>query len=344
MAAVHACASETILCHGMIAPALVDKCAFYLRAATHAFYQLSLYLSAEITVAYIKDSQSYHFSAQAPKRDISLPMAVIIAVSVHALVIFGISFSMGQDPAGLMQDVAKALTDNMQPNEDAQFIANASQEGGGTVQEQIRQETDQSSPVAAEQMSETQDVIDLQRQVRQQRYQESYLRTTLSWREASVETDNDSKQEQDDMMAQEERLRKQIATLEAQLSQRQQLYATKSKVVTVDSNSTTRGAAADYINTFREHVERVGNLQYPTQARAQGITGEVRLMVVIGNDGNIKAIRLLESSNSTILDEAAKQSVRQAAPFGKFTEDMNDIVELRLVRTYRYSDRVDVTY
>lgn len=296
------------------------------------------------TVTSIKDSQSYHFSAQAPRRDISLSMAVVIAVSVHALIIFGISFSLGQDPAGMMQDVAKALTENMQPNEDAQFIANASQQGGGTVQEQIRQETDQSSPVAAEQMSETQDVLDLQRQVRQQRYQESYLRTTLSWRQASVESDNDSKQEQDDMKAQEERLRKQIATLEAQLSQRQQLYATKSKVVTVDSNSTTRGAAADYINTFREHVERVGNLQYPAQARAQGITGEVRLMVIISNDGNIKAIRLLESSNSTILDEAAKQSVRQAAPFGKFTEDMNDIVELRLIRTYRYSDRVDVTY
>ena len=67
-------------------------------------------------------------------------------------------------------------------------------------------------------------------------------------------------------------------------------------------------------------------------------------MVIIANDGNIKAIRLLESSNSTILDEAAKQSVRQAAPFGKFTADMKDIVELRLIRTYRYSDIVEVTY
>ena len=295
-------------------------------------------------MAYIKDSQSYHFSAQTPKRDISLPVAIVIAVAVHAVIIFGISFSMGKDPAAMMQDVAKALTDNMQPNEDAHFIANASQEGGGTVREPLRQETDQSSPLSAEQMSETQDVISLQRQVRQQRYQESYLRTTLSWRQATVESDNDSKQAKDDLMAQEERLRKEIATLEAQLSQRQQLYATKSKVVTVDSNSTTRGAAADYINTFREHVERVGNLQYPAQARAQGITGEVRLMVIINHDGNIKAIRLLESSNSTILDEAAKQSVRQAAPFGKFTEDMHDIVELRLIRTYRYSDKVDVTY
>ena len=295
-------------------------------------------------MAYIKDSQSYHFSAQAPKRDRSLPMAIVIAVSVHVLIIFGISFSMGQDPAAMMQDVAKALTDNMQPNEDAHFIANASQVGGGTIEEQLRQETDQVSPLSAEQMSETQDVINLQRQTRQQRYQESYLRTTLSWRQATVESDNDSKQEQDDILAQEERLRKQIATLEAQLSQRQQIYATKSKVVTVDSNSTTRGAAADYINTFREHVERVGNLHYPAQARAQGITGDVRLMVVISSDGNVKAIRLLESSGSTILDEAAKQSVRQAAPFGKFTEDMNDIVELRLIRTYQYSDTVNVTY
>ena len=295
-------------------------------------------------MAYIKDSQSYHFSAQDPKRDISLPVAIVIAVAIHALIIFGIGFSVGKDPAAMMQDVAKALTDNMKPNEDAQFIANASQEGGGRVKEQLRQENNQLSALAAAQMSETQDVVDLQRQVRQQRYQESYLRTTLSWRQASIESDNDSKQAQDDVIAQEERIRKQIATLEAQLSQRQQLYATKSKVVTVDSNSTTRGAAADYIDTFREHVERVGNLHYPAQARAQSITGEVRLMVIISSDGTIKAIRLLESSNSTILDEAAKQSVRQAAPFGQFTKDMKDIVELRLIRTYRYSDKVNVTY
>ena len=295
-------------------------------------------------MAHTKDSPSYHFSAQILKRNINLPVATVIALLVHIVIIFGISFSVGQDPASMVQDVAKALTENIQPNEDAQYIANASQEGGGTVEQQIRQESAQISPLSSEQINETQDVINLERKVRQQRYQESYLRTTLSWREATNESDNESKQEQNDIQAQEERLRKQIATLEAQLSQRQQAYATKSKIVTVDSNSTTRGAAADYIETFREHVEGVGNLHYPVQARNQGITGEVRLMVIISNDGTIKAIRLLESAWSTMLDGAGKQSVRQAAPFGKFTKDMDDIVELRLIRTYRYSDTVDVTY
>ncbi len=295
-------------------------------------------------MAHIKDSQSYHFSSQAPARSFSMPVAILVALSVHVILIFGISFSMGTNPAAVMQDVAKALTDNMQPNEDAYYIAEASQIGSGTVTEQVRQESAQTSPLSAEQISDTQDVINLERQVRQQQYQESYLRTTLSWRQANDDSDNDTQQAKDDSAVQEERLRKQIATLETQLSQRQQVYATQSKVVTLDSNSTTRGAAADYIETFRDHVERVGNLHYPVQARAQGISGEVRLMVIISNDGNIKAIRLLESSNSTLLDEAAKQSVRQAAPFGKFTEDMSDIVELRLIRTYRYSDKIDITY
>lgn len=295
-------------------------------------------------MAHIKDSQSYHFSSQAPKRSFSMPVAIIVALGVHLLLIFGISFSMGSNPAAMMQDVAKALTDNMQPNEEAYYIANASQVGGGRVTKQVRQESAQTSPLSAEQISETQDVINLQQQVRQQQYQESYLRTTLSWRQANDDSDNEAQQAKDDRVAQEQRLRKQIATLEAQLSQRQQVYATKSKVVTLDSNSTTRGAAADYIETFRDHVERVGNLHYPPQARAQGITGEVRLMVIISSDGNIKAIRLLESSNSNILDEAAKQSVRQAAPFGRFSKDMSDIVELRLIRTYRYSDKIAVTY
>lgn len=291
-----------------------------------------------------KDLYRDHFFAKAPKKNISLPVAIVIAIGIHALIIFGIGFSVGQDPAAVMQDVAQVLTDDMTPNKEANYIANGSQKGGGTVIERVRQESAHISSMSALQISQTQDVINLPRKARERRHQESYLRTTLSWRQASIESDNDPKQAQDNIMVQEERLRKQIATLETQLSQRQQVYATQSKALTIDSNSTTKGAAADYINTFREYVERVGNLNYPAQARAQSITGDVRLMVIINNDGTIKAISLLESSGSRILDEGAKQSVRKAAPFGKFTKDMRDIPELRVIRTYRYSDSVEVVY
>ena len=48
------------------------------------------------------------------------------------------------------------------------------------------------------------------------------------------------------------------------------------------------------------------------------------------------ALRLLESSGYAVLDEAAKASVRKAAPFPRFDAGLKDIEELRVVRTWRF--------
>ena len=273
-----------------------------------------------------------------------MPRAVVVAIIIHAVIIFGITFGSELDPTQNMTDVATALTQNLEENTEANFVANASQEGGGQVEEQLRLETTEVSPLTEETVQDTQDIINLEQQVRQQNYQDSYLLTTISWREVDEDSDNKDEQAEDNLLEQEARIRQEIATLEAQLSQRQQVFAQKSKIETVDSNSTTHGKASQYLERFRQHVENVGNATYPPQAKLQGIEGNVMLMVIIKNDGNIKAIRLLESSGSKILDEAAKQSVRQAAPFGKFTADMTDIVELRVIRTWSYGDGVSVEY
>lgn len=298
-------------------------------------------------MAHIKDSQSYHFSSLPPKKDHSMKLAVVVAVVSHVVLIFGISFGTGKTPADMAQDVASVLTDNIEENENAYFIANASQDGSGQSEVIERQETSQISPLEADTIQETQDILNQQKQIRQQRYQQSYLSTTLSWRESEEENDNDKDKQQDTFKEKQQRLRKEIATLEAQLSQTQQELAAKTKIETVDSNNaTTFNKTSHYLDNFRQHVENVANHYYPVQALAQNITGEVRLMVIIRADGTVKAIRLLESSGSAILDEAAKQSVRQAAPFGKFKKDMKDIVELRIIRTWRYagSGVTKVTY
>lgn len=277
------------------------------------------------------------------KSSLDIPVATAVSVALHAFVIFGISFGMGISPDEMAQEVATVLTQNTQKNEDARFIANASQEGGGEVRQQLRQETTEISPDSSDEMQNTQDIINLQKQARQQAYQQSYLRTTLSVRYVNSQNDNDSEKRQNDLEAQEERVRKKIRTLEAQLSQKQQVFASKTNIQTVNSNATTHGKAASYLENFRRHVERVANQHYPEQARANNIMGDVRLMVIIAPNGHVKAIRLLESSGSPILDEAAKQSVRQSAPYGAFDEDMGKLTELRIIRTWRYSDQIDVT-
>lgn len=284
---------------------------------------------------------SSHNILNNPKFDI--PIATVIAVAIHAFVIFGIGFTAGMSPSEMAQEVATVISDNKEKNNDARFVANASQEGGGEVRQQLRQETMQISPDVSNEMKETQDVIDLKKQIRQQAYQESYLRTTLSLRYVNSENDNKNEKKLDDLEAQEERVRKKIRTLETQLSQKQQVFASKTNIQTVNSNATTHGVAAGYLENFRRHVERIANQYYPEQARANNIMGDVRLMVIITPNGYVKAIRLLESSGSPILDEAAKQSVRQSAPYGHFDEEMGELTELRIIRTWRYSDQIEVT-
>lgn len=295
-------------------------------------------------MAHIKDSLTYHLSSVAPRRDMTLQTATVLAVGLHVFLIFGIGFSAGKNPTDMAMDVATVLATSTETNEEARFIANASQEGGGEVRQQQRLETNDISPEIAHDMEQVQDIINQQKQIRQQNYQQSYLRTTLSIRHTDSESDNKTEKQKHAVNLQEERIRKRIATLEAQLSQRQQVFASKTKIETVDSNSTTHGKAASYLENFRQHVERIANQYYPNQARMQGITGDVRLMVIIKPDGTVKAIRLLESSGSAILDEAAKQSVRQSSPYGKFSQEMDDILELRIVRTWRYADKIEVDH
>ncbi len=281
---------------------------------------------------------SYFLQNFSEKIDSTTMYAIIIAMSLHLLIIFGISFTEGKSPASVAREVATSLVENKKENKDANFIANGAQEGGGTVKERVRLETSNVSPLTSEEVQSTEDIINQQKQIKQRLSKKSYLTTTLSWRKSDEEDDNTDDSKHSDLEEQQERVRKQIATLEAQLSQQEKDLSTQSNIKTIDTNSTTYGAISEFLENFRIHVERIANQNYPSQALAQDITGDVRLMVIIRNDGSVKAIRLLESSGFTVLDEAAKNSVRQSAPYGKFTKDMKDLVELRIIRTWRYSE------
>ncbi len=275
-----------------------------------------------------------------PHIDRTILIASVFAISLHLLIIFGISFTEGKDPDTIARDVAQAIVKNMKKNKDAKFISDGAQKGSGKAEKLQRLETSEISPLVDSDINDTQDIINRQKQIRQREYQQSYLKTTLSWRNSDKENDNKDDTDSENFEETQDRIRKEIATLEAQLSQQAKVLSAKSKIETIDSNSTTYGATAEFLENFRIHVESVANQNYISRIFAKGLTGEVRMMVIIRSDGTVKAIRLLESSGSSILDEAAKESVRQSAPFGKFTQEMKDILELRIIRTWRYSDGV----
>jgi protein TonB len=95
---------------------------------------------------------------------------------------------------------------------------------------------------------------------------------------------------------------------------------------------------AAYVDNWRHKIERVGNLNYPADARQQRLYGTLQLTVVVRADGEVDAITLNRSSGHRALDEAAMRIVRLAAPFDRFPEAIRkDTDYISITRTWTFS-------
>jgi protein TonB len=93
------------------------------------------------------------------------------------------------------------------------------------------------------------------------------------------------------------------------------------------------------LDTWRRRIEAVGNVNYPEPARRQEIYGSLRLLVAILPDGDVDDIQILQSSGFSVLDQAAIDIVRMAAPFAPFPEEMLQNVDiLEIIRTWRFHE------
>lgn len=95
---------------------------------------------------------------------------------------------------------------------------------------------------------------------------------------------------------------------------------------------------AAYMDAWRAKVERVGNLNYPEQAKRRNLTGSLILDVALNPDGSIYAIEIKRGgSGSKILDDAATRIVRLASPFSPFPENIREDWDiLHITRTWKF--------
>lgn len=93
---------------------------------------------------------------------------------------------------------------------------------------------------------------------------------------------------------------------------------------------------AAYLDTWRQKIERVGRANYPPG----GLSGDLLLLAVIRFDGALEEVRVLESSGQAALDGAAVRTVRLAAPYSHFPNEMRKSYDrLEVVRRWRFERR-----
>jgi protein TonB len=100
---------------------------------------------------------------------------------------------------------------------------------------------------------------------------------------------------------------------------------------------------AHYVDNWRQKVERVGNLNYPAEAREKKIYGSLLLTVAIKADGEVEAVQVERSSGHKMLDQAAIRIVRLSAPFERFPDNIRrdtDIIHITRTWTFTRTDQV----
>lgn len=127
-----------------------------------------------------------------------------------------------------------------------------------------------------------------------------------------------------------------IAALTERIGERQRKMSGGARRKAI-STSTREYRYASYMEAWRRKVERIGNLNYPKEARELGLFGSLILHVAVRADGSLEAVHVLRSSGHDVLDEAAMTIVRLAAPFAPFPDDIAEEIDvLDITRVWQF--------
>ncbi|MFT5445802.1 MAG: protein TonB [Gammaproteobacteria bacterium] len=127
-----------------------------------------------------------------------------------------------------------------------------------------------------------------------------------------------------------------MASLSAEVDQRLSSYAKRPHRKWISARTREHKYAA-YMDAWRTKVERIGNLNYPDEARRRRLSGELRLDVAIRADGSVEKITVRKPSGHKVLDDAAIRIVQLAAPYPRFPKAIREETDiLHIQRTWRF--------
>nr|VFJ77868.1 MAG: protein TonB [Candidatus Kentron sp. FW] len=301
-----------------------------------------------------------------------LILTAFFAVVAHVMVVFGIDFSPVKESSSRVNtlDIILVQTHADKAPDEASYLAQANQEGGGDSPEKARPTAPLPAPLISRTPAEITTALPLSAS--------RFLENSPEPREVPEPDAEESKP----VLAQtavpsQQKVRKQpppkpkpeskpkptrsakaekvppiptenisaaalisrslaVASLNAEIQQRLRAYAERPRRKWITAR-TREYKYASYMEAWRAKVEQVGNLNYPGEAMRRKLSGNLLLGVAINADGTIDEITLHRSSGYKILDDAAIRIVRLAAPFAPLPKNIRkDVDILHIERTWQF--------
>lgn len=269
-----------------------------------------------------------------------LGFTIFLAAALHAALILGLGFSLSE-PMQISKSLEITLSTFKSEDKpkDADFLAQDNQQGSGTLEHKASPKTTEQAPFQDTQVRKVTPASSPPPSNRSEA-PKTAVATRAPQPDKTPEKPQKNKPQPEAKPApvyDSSQLSSEIASLEAELAQQVEQYAKRPRVSRQNSAATMRDISAWYRDEWRKKVERIGNLNYPDEARRQRIYGSLRMLVIIDRNGAVQELRVLESSGQAVLDEAAMRIVRLAAPFAPFSGELaQKFDQVEIIRTWRF--------
>lgn len=270
--------------------------------------------------------------------------AMIFSVAFHAFALFGVALVLPDPRSAIdfiqpLQVVLVNAKSKSRPAK-ADALAQADLDGGGNTADDRQAKT----PLPAIRDDQQFTPEQIAKRVAQLEEESKRMLTQLK-SEHKVAQPELKKQQSSDVRSGEDLVQKslEIARLEAQINKNWDAYQKQPRRKFIGAR-TQEYRFAQYIEDWRIKVERIGNLNYPEQARQQKIFGSLRLSVSINADGSLGPIEVSKSSGNRVLDAAAMRIVKLAAPYSPLPPDIRkdtDILVITRTWTFTSSERLE---
>ena len=271
-------------------------------------------------------------------------LTVFFALAMHAIIILGVSFNLvdESDPDSLStMEITLVHNRAEEEPEDADYLAQANQLGGGNVEEKVRDSSPFSNTTPSQEQgiapASVRDLAPPPIPVKQA--QEELMTVDKSQLQEASQPQHDPLPipPENVTAAQLFERSQEIARLSAKIEEIRKSYAVTPRQTYVRGANAREFRFASYMDAWRTKVERIGNLNYPEQAVLRGISGALLMDVAINTDGSLYSVRVLRSSGHKVLDDAAVRIVKLAAPYPPLSEDiLQDTDILHIPRVWQF--------
>ncbi|WP_075186253.1 TonB family protein [Teredinibacter haidensis] len=270
-----------------------------------------------------------------------LSFTLFMAAAIHAMIIFGFSFAVnsGQKIAPTLNITLATHKDNIAPDT-ADFLAQHNQQASGTG-DQVKEITTRDLAKIADTT-----IRDIKPEAQQRATTESRHKTQILSTKQLKDRRTNKNPDPEKSVTQEEKkgldmdaplFNPEYASLQAKLAREKWEEANKPRIRRLISVSTKSAHDAAYLNSWQQKIEFIGNENFPQEALNNNIFGQLRLAVRINSNGGIENIDISQSSGHKVLDDAALQIVRLAAPFERFPPEISKGADqLEIIRTWRF--------